>query len=528
MKTTMKTLFTFLLVLTLIFSLLGCTANTSTSPDATPDSKTDAAENTKNLKDTLVYVIDQEPATMDPQNMSDGASYGVTANLYDTLVWINDAGEIEPMLAKTWEISSDGLVYTFHLRDDVVFHNGDKLTAEDIKYTFDRAMESSFTTVATSFIDSTRVVDAQTFEVTLQFAYAPALSCFGSQYLRIVSPRAIEEAGEAFSYNPGLAGSGPYIFESWVSGESIKLVANENYWGGAPQIKNVTIQFIADENTKTTALLTGECDYCSIPFLRLGEIDAAGTFAYDVLPGQTVNYIGFDTSVAPFDNALVRQAFAYCCDKEEMLLVSRGAMEGGTLTATPVQSNGFGFNPDLELYPRDLEKAKALLDEAGYSDGFECTIYLGNNDMRKAIATYLQDCLSKIGVSMKIEIMDQAALLEDIKSNSGKIPLFIMGANAFANDADLYLYSMYHSSGSVNFTHVKDAWLDEKLEAARACVDETERAALYKEITQYIYDNCYDIPNFWLNTAYVHDANLQVDVVPCASRYYIAGWHWVA
>lgn len=179
---------------------------------------------------------------------------------------------------------------------------------------------------------------------------------------------------------------------------------------------------------------------------------------------------------------------------------------------------------DLQLYPKDIEKAKQLLTEAGYSNGFDATIYVGNNAFRIAIATYMQACMKEIGINVKIETMEQAALLEDIKA--GKTEMFIMGANAFASDADLYLYNMYHSSGSVNYTHVSDEWLDKKLEEARATVDTTKRAALYKEITQYIYDKVYDIPNFWITNVWAYNKDLVIDVVPSASRYYFYGMYF--
>lgn len=477
-------------------------------------------------RDTLVFLMDQEPATMDPQHMSDGASYGITANLYDTLIWINDEGELEPMLAKSWEISEDGLTYTFYLEEDVDFQNGEHFTAADAKYTFDRALESSFTSAATSFIDSCRVVDDYTFEVSLESAYAPALSCFGSQYLRIVNQKAVEEAGDSFSFDPGLAGTGPYILESWTSGESLTLVANEDYWRGAPAIKQVTVRFISDLNTKNVAMQTGDADMGSLSLLNIAEIEANSNLTYEIVPGQTVNYIGFNTQTEPFDDPKVRQAISYSIDKEELLLVAQESLLGGTLTAIPVKETGFGFNPDLEVYPKDIEKAKELLAEAGYADGFSCNLYVGNQTMRLNIATYLQACLAEIGIDMQIEVMESAALQEEIRA--GNTEMFIMGANAFASDADLYLYNMYHSEGSVNFTHTNDSWLDEKLEEARVCTDTTQREALYMEITQYIYDNCFDIPNFWINSLYAYDKDLVVDMIPNASGYFFYEMHWSA
>lgn len=502
-------------------------SDSTAAPDSTPAGGGDSTEPpSADGKSSLIYGYEQEPSALDPHFVSDGAAFSMGSNIFEGLVWINEAGEIEPLLAEDWTISDDGLVYTFNIREGVTFHNGDPLTSADVKFSYDRAIESSFTSSRVEFIDKAEAIDEMTFEVTLKYAYAPALSVFGSQFLRIVNQKVVEEAGDSFAYDPAGGGTGPYTLDSWTSGESMVFVANENYWRELASIKEVQVIFIAEDSTRVVALQSGDLDLTKVSLLNEGKISADPNLSYDLVEGQTVNYIGFNVNTAPFDDARVRQAINYAMDKEEMLLISRESPLGGVLTATPVKSSGLGFNEELEVYPKDIEKAKQLLEEAGYGDGFTCTLYTPNNDMRKAIATYLQGCLMELGITVTIEVMEQAAVLEEI--TAGRTEMFIMGANSFAADADLYLYNMYHTSGPVNYVHVSDSYIDETLEQARAVTDPAEREALYKEVTEYIYNECLDIPNFWMNDLFAHKADLVIEVMPVASRHYFYGMHWVS
>ena len=478
-------------------------------------------EESGTTRDDIVIGLVQEPATLDPNNMSDGGGFMVAANIYEGLLWITDDLEIEPLLAKDWDISEDGLVYTFYLEEGVTFHNGEPFTAEDCKFSYDRAIAGGYADSATDFIESTRVVDEHTFEVTLKYPYASALDCFASHFLRIVSQKAVEDCGDSFSYNPIGAGTGPYKFVSWTSGSDIQLEAYEDYWRGAASIKTVDMRVITDQTTLSLAIETGEVDYGQISGSDIETFSSNENLTYSARPTTIYNYIGFNTAESPFDNALVRQAIAYSIDKDELALVSYDSMDAVTVTATP--SPASSLDKEFDVYPQDTEKAKELLAEAGYADGFTTTIYTPNANWRRNIATYLQSCLAEIGITANIEVMEQAALLEEIRA--GNCPIFIMGFTGLTANADFFYYSNYRTGQNFNYTNYSNEELDALLDEAHVSNDEAQISSLYEQIAQIVYDEVPDVPTFHINFMYGYNADLNATVAPF-TRIYVYDFSW--
>lgn len=526
MKKIQKLLSLLLAIIMLAGALAGCAGGEKPAADTPKNGQTDeqtpAVDTSASAaRDDIVIGLVQEPATLDPNNMSDGGGFMVAANIYEGLLWSTDDLQIEPLLAKSWDISDDGLVYTFHLEEDVKFHNGEPFTAEDCKFSYDRAASGGYADSATAFIDSTRAVDEHTFEVTLKYPYASALDCFASHFLRIVSKKAVEDCGDSFSYNPIGAGTGPYKFISWTSGSDIQLEAFEEYWRGAASIKKVDMRVITDQSTLSLAIETGEVDYGQISGADLETFSSNDKITYSTNATTIYNYVGFNTEQAPFDNALVRQAIAYCCDKNDLALISYESMDAVTVTATPAPAGSVPGT--FEVYPKDIEKAKQLLAEAGYADGFSTTIYTPNATWRKNIATYLQSCMAEIGITVNIEVMEQAALLEDIRS--GNCPMFIMGFVGLGANADFFYYSNYRSGQNFNYTRYNNPELDALLDAAHVSSDEAEVAKLYKQIAQIVYDEVPDMPTFHINFMYGYNADLNATVAPF-TRIYVYDFSW--
>lgn len=536
MKNRTKKILSLLLACVMLLSIFTACSSKEASPaeassesevqsTAPADSSTSSGSETASTgaKDSVIIGHYQEPATLDPNNQGDGAGFQVCANIYESLLALDYDLKIQPCLAETWDISDDGLVYTFHLREGVTFQNGEPLTAADCKFSYERAMVGGYAGSVTGCIDHVEAPDDNTFVIYMTDAFAPALDCFASHFLRIVSQKAVEEAGDSFSYAPYGAGTGPYEFVSWDSGNSIVLKAYEGYWGGAPSIKNATWRYFTDQGTLATAVEAGDVDMGGIQMTDIANLESNPNRKVEVGSMLVIQNIGFQCDKAPYDNALVRQAIAYSYDAEEMLLVAMGLEEGGTLTASPVVNGGLGYNADLAPYPQDIEKAKALLAEAGYPDGFETTIYTPNAAFRKNMATYLQSCLAEINITAKIEVMEQAALLEEIRA--GNTPIFIMGFTGTSSDSDFFLYGQYHSGQTYNYDKYENAELDEILDKARTITDTDERDALYREAVQIIYDEVPDVQTFFINAAIGHNADLNITFDPC-THYYVKDWSW--
>lgn len=484
---------------------------------------TETSKKSSSDREDIIVGYHMEPATLDPNNMGDGGSFMVTAQIYEGLLWLTDDLEVEPMLAKSWDITEDGLKYTFHLEEDVQFHNGEPLTADDVLFSYQRAMDGGYAGSVTDIIDTMQAIDEHTFEVTLKYAYEPALECFASHFLRVVSKKAVEECGDSFSYNPVDAGTGPYKFVSWDSGNNIVLEANEGYWREEASIKKMEIRFLADQTTLSSALEAGDLDVAPISVTDVLKYEDNPDMGYLSKASTTLNFVGFNNAETPFDNKLVRQAIAYCCDTDELILCAFDSEMGGTATAGAVPSDGFGYNKELQLYPKDVEKAKELLAEAGYANGFTTTIYTPNNTPRKNIATYLQSCLAEIGITADIEVMEQAAVLDEIRA--GNCPIFIMGFSGVAGDADFFYYGNFHSGQTYNYSNYYNEEIDEKLDKAKQSTDSTERESLYKEISETIYEDVPVLPTYFQNGLWGFKSNLNCSI-SATGRFYVYDWSW--
>lgn len=529
MKKRIQKTLSLLLALLMLLSLLTACSNSAAPAETEQTGQTGetapatSTESSSGAKDSVIIGHYQEPATLDPNNQGDGAGFQVCANIYESLLMLDYDLKIQPSLAESWDISDDGLVYTFHLRQGVTFQNGEPLTAEDCKFSYERAMVGGYAGSVTGNIDHVEAPDENTFVVYMTTPFAPALDCFASHFLRIVSKKAVEDAGDSFTYAPFGAGTGPYEFVSWDSGSSIVLKAYEGYWGGAPAIKNATWRYFTDQGTLAIAVEAGDVDMGGIQMTDVANLESMSDRKVMIGSMLVIQNIGFQCDKAPYDNKLVRQAIAYSYDSEDMLIAAMGLEEGATLTASPVVKGGLGYIEGLEPYPQDPEKAKQLLAEAGYPDGFTTTIYTPNAAFRKNMATYLQACLADIGITANIEVMEQAALLEEIRA--GNTPIFIMGFTGTSADSDFFLYGQYHSGQTYNYDKYENAELDAILDEARTITDTAKRDELYREAVQLIYDEVPDVETFFINSAIGYNADLNITFDP-GTHYYVKDWSW--
>ena len=253
----MKRLLSLALVVMLVLSLFtacgGDSAGTNPGGEAAP-----AAPSGE--KDSVIVAMNADPTGFDPQVTLDATAMMVMYNIYDTLVESDGAcsSDIRPGLAESWDISDDNMVYTFHLKSGVKFHNGEPFTAADAKFTIERAMVEPATASYCASIDKVDAPDDSTLVVTLKVPFANFLMNLGGSFFGVVNEKAVTESGEDYGRNP--VGTGPYKFVSWSSGDNVVLAYNEDYHGEAPAIKNVTYRVLPDTSTALVALQNGEID----------------------------------------------------------------------------------------------------------------------------------------------------------------------------------------------------------------------------------------------------------------------------
>ena len=436
-------------------------------------------------KDTLVVAQGADAKTLDPHASNDSPSSRVIKQINETLVVQNENMELEPGLAESWE-KIDDLTFEFKLKQGVKFHNGEELKASDVKFTLSRAKESANVGHIVGAIDTIEIVDDYTVRIATAEPFAPLLAHLAHPGSSILNEKAVTDAGDDYGQQP--VGTGVFKFVKWTSGDSIELTRNDEYHGEKAKVKNLTFRNIAENTNRTINLETGEID-----------------IAYDVLPSDmsrieehedltlyravnlSTTYIGFNAQKKPFDDVRVRQAINYAVDVESII---GAVMQGvGEQANGPLGPNVWASNQSLEPYGHDVEKAKALLAEAGYADGFKTSIWTNDNKTRMDIAEIVQNQLKAVNIEAEVQVVEWGAYLDG--TARGEHDMFILGWTTVTGDADYGLYALYHSSqfgDAGNRTFYGNERVDELLDKARVAVDPAERETLYLEAQQIIRD----------------------------------------
>ncbi len=458
------------------------------------------------LANTVIAGVSDEATTLDPRHATDVSSAQVTHLVYASLLEWDANLNIVPVLATSIE-NPDDQTYVFNLRDDVYFHDGVKLTSADVKYTYDTLRDPDFGARNIGFYRDIVSIDAPddyTVVMTLEQPNAPFL-----YYLNVgIVPKhyAEEHGSDQIAQHP--IGAGAFVFEEWRTGEFIHLSANPDYFGGAPSIAEVRIRPIPDPITRTIELETGGVHVIDLidelDVERL-EMDAA----VDVMrqPGTGFDYIFMHTQRPPFDDVRVRQAIAYLVPRQELL---DSLMYGiGLVAYTPIIPQSWAHEPDVERFDFDVERARALLSEAGYSDGFDMVLEVSSAP-RRQIAEVLQQEFARVGINVTIREREWGSIYADILE--GLVDVFIGGWRA-QTDPDRGLYRQFHSDNWIpagaNRQEYKNERVDELLAAARTTPDFEVRRELYSEAQKIIVEEASYVYIFYPETVSAKSPRLQ-------------------
>lgn len=470
--------------------------------------------------DSVRIGLTADPGGFDPQVELDATAMLVMTNLYDTLINSKDgcSTDIQPQVAESWDVSEDALTYTFHLRDDVTFHNGKALTADDVVYSINRTATEPETASYCDAIDTVTADDDYTVTVKLKYAFANFLQNLGCGFFGIVDQEEVEASGDDYGRNP--VGTGPYVFKEWVSGDSVTLEANEDYWGGAPEIKTITYKVLTDSSTAFIALENNEIDALpNADFVDVSNMDNDELTVY-AAPSASYYHLGFNVTASPFDNEAVRQAINYALDKDAIL---QGANNGdGVVTNGPLNETMEGYDADEPAAnDYDLDKAKELMAEAGYADGFDVTIKAISTDQK--IGEVIQDQLKQININVNLDVMEKATFFEVM--GSGDYEMYICSLNW--PDADNMLTYLFDSEGPFNWAQTySNPEIDELLVKARSSMDADERVEIYHQIVMLTDEDCNKIPLYFPNQYLV--ANQAVEGITVVDNCYfpVAEWSW--
>ena len=509
--------------LTAGLALTGCGGSkTSDTTDNTAGAENESTAEVKGVDvDTtgyLVAALNADIQTADVQKTS--KDYEVPFNIFDRLVDVEvDAdgnSKIVPSLAESWDISDDGLEYTFHLRQGVKFHNGNDFTAEDVAYTFHRMLTVEGG-VNTEFIDQIKgadellagetdtlegveVVDDYTIKVTLKEPFAGFLASISSPGVSIYDSEATEVAGDQFGMDPAVTvGTGPFEFSSWSFNNQLVLTRNEDYWKGASGLPGVVIKIIPDTETQSMMFESGELDILDLDYAADSVDRFTETYPDQIVQGPRVGIVYFTMNFnkEPFQDVRVRKAVQMSIDRQailDALYGGRGQVEQGIFPHGLI-----GFNPDQEEIKYDPEAAKALLAEAGYADGFDMEIAADSSasDTMTMALEIVSDQLAEVGIRAEIKNYDESTWLETRKS--GELGSFMSTWSADYNDPDNFIYTFFGNEEKTRIRSINypDTEVMERVAKARTLVNEDERLAEYKALEEkLIHEDAAWVPMF--------------------------------
>ena len=463
--------------------LSGCGSSGQTS-----QSDASGSGSTGSVKDEVVVVLKAEPSNIDPHGNTELVAMTTQVQIFETLVTKDEEGNIVPCLAESWEQIDDHTV-RFTLRDDVYFHNGEKLTAEDVVFSIQRAVEkpSSAAIFAAFDPENTKVVSELVVDVATKNPYAAIFNYLASTRGEIVSKKAVEEMGDdQFGRSP--VGTGPFMFDSWTTGTSITLKRNENYWGEKPAYSTLTLKFITETANRALEIEAGNADIVLDPDTadldRLAALDGL-----EVVSGDSygISYIAFTMDDEVLSDVRVRQALSMALDLDSLGTSVYGSY--ATVAESVMPNTVFAYESQGgHVY--DVEQAKQLLADAGYADGLTLTLNLPNSSEQQNIGVIAQNMWREIGVTAEIATASTSEVIA--AGRRGDNQIVVMAATYSTGDPGHALADF--DTRSDGFLRPNDTHIDELLDQGSATYDETERAAVYAELQEYIYGQYYMIP----------------------------------
>ena len=437
--------------------------------------------------DTLVYAQGADPRGLDPALVDDGESAKIIANIYEGLLKYNpESTEVEPCLAETWDVSPDGLSYTFHLKKGVKFQDGTDFNAEAVKFNIDRQLEPqvtedmSYAGFVFGAVKDVEVVDENTVKINLNTPYTPFLNNLAMVMAApIVSPKALQDNNNNVNEHP--CGTGPYSFVSWTKSQNVVLVRNDNYWGEKAKVKNVIFKFIADNSARVVALTNGEADIIDgIDATVVDQIKSGGGEIYQA-PGMNINYLACNTTKAPFDDIEVRKAVAAAINVPELV---ENLYKGYAEPATSVLPTFMpGYDKSISQTPYDLEAAKATFAQKGITSLHMIT-YTNprpyNTANGQALAEAVMGYLDKAGVKCTLDAFDWATYKEKIKA--GDYDVCFYGWVGDNGDPDNFMNLLSDQDPTMNVARYNDAAYNAGVAAAVALPAGDERNKAYTEL----------------------------------------------
>lgn len=500
----MKKFLALILAGALALSMVACSSGSdSGSTSGTGNSGT--TESAKAPDNDMVVAMQADATSIDPHVGSNGNSNLIIDQMYETLVTFDENTNVIGALAKEWSVSEDGKSYTFVLNEGITFHDGEPFNAEAVRQTYLRGLNDSSLTLQRTIgtkdnpIWEDVVVDSE-YQVTIKLVEPNNTFINKICQFRIVSPKVVEMDNATEYLSKNSAGTGPFKLDSRVDGGYTKMVPYENYWREGPSVDSLTFQVVPEDGARVAMLQTGEADIITpFPVLDVEAVDGKNNIKVEVVPSTTYRYVTLNVNYTledgrkPFSDVRVRQALNYAFDSKAYAQV---VFNGYAKEPTSIFSDAIYYYAEQTPYTADLEKAKALMEEAGYADGFPVEIICDNTTIEQKGAEFVKQQLAQINVDVKL-LPNESTANADITSlpeEEATVQMWYVNWSSGSYEADGSMRSILHGDkfppNGYNTAFWNNEEFNELLDKALVETDTDKIAEYYAEAQAIAWEEC--------------------------------------
>src|SRR6266480_4364291 len=394
----------------------------------------------------VVFAVASTFTTTDPYDANDTLSQAMAKSFYEGLFGFDKDMKLIPVLAESYDVSKDGLVYTIKLKKGIKFHDGTDFKADAVKANLDRVTNPENKLkrfgLYNNNIAKTEVVDDYTARITLKTPFSPFINQLAHPSTVMISPTALKQYGNKdIAFHP--VGTGPFKFVEWKQTDYLKVAKFDGYWKkGYPKVDTITWKPVVDNNSRAAIMQTGEAHFTyPVPYEQAEVLKTKPELEVVAAPSIVLRYLSMNTQQKPFDNPKVRQAIAYAINKDALAKV---AFNGYATAAEGVAPEGVQYAVKIGTWPYDVAKAKQLMTEAGYPNGFETELWSAyNHTTAQKVTQFLQQQLQQIGIRTKITLLEAGQRVEKVESwqdpTTSLLRLYYVGWSSSLSQADCVL-----------------------------------------------------------------------------------------
>lgn len=468
---------------------------TGEEPAAATEKKSDA----KSPDNDLVVALQADATNLDPHVSGNGVSNMVTDTMYESLLTFDENTNIVPMLAKEWSVSDDGLAYTFKLNEGIKFSDGEPFNAEAVVKNYERGKNDPSLRLAHSVENWESVEVVNDYELIIHLKEANNTFINKLTQVKMVSPKAIEELGKD-GLNHQSAGTGPFILDERIDGGSTKVVRNENYWRDGPGIDSLTFKVVPEDGARIAMLKTGEADVIyPVPPIQVDKIQNNPDIIVLNEPGLTYRYVTLNKNYTladgrkPFDDVRVRQAMNWAFDSDAYCNI---VFHGYARVPQSIFSSNIMYFTEQQPYTKDLDKAKKLMAEAGYEDGFPVTIWVDNTTLEMQGAEFVKQQLSEINIDVNVMPMESTTIADmtSAPEDENEVQMWYVNWSSGSYEADGSMRNILHRDkyppAGYNTSFWDNQEFSDLLDEALVKTDPDEIQELYSKAQKIAWEEC--------------------------------------